>query len=165
MALLIHCFCMMHGFLYLYLTAVTAVQFGFFSFLLVLSLLLPFSAACACHVGFSQGKNCASVNNSNGTNGNANSTQKKTCPYCFQKLSWHALSRHVRDMHKNKSGVVTCKFCGKMFRNKNSLGCHVWRFHKTKQDGSGKHQQDSSGGQLLSNDHQSMETVKQEASE
>ena len=25
---------------------------------------------------------------------------KKTCPYCFQQLSWHALSRHVRDMHR-----------------------------------------------------------------
>ena len=21
---------------------------------------------------------------------------KKTCPYCFQQLSWHALSRHIR---------------------------------------------------------------------
>ena len=25
---------------------------------------------------------------------------KKTCPYCFQQLSWHALSRHIRDMHR-----------------------------------------------------------------
>ena len=57
-------------------------------------------------------------------------SQKKVCPYCYQQLSWHALSRHIRDMHRNKSGFVTCKFCGKMFRNKNSLGCHMWRFHK-----------------------------------
>jgi len=55
---------------------------------------------------------------------------KKTCPYCFQKLSWHALSRHIRDMHKAKSDMVNCKYCGKPFRNKNSLGCHIWRFHK-----------------------------------
>merc|ERR1711899_275168 len=57
-------------------------------------------------------------------------SQKKTCPYCYQQLSWHALSRHIRDMHKAKSNFVTCKFCQKMFRNKNSLGCHMWRFHK-----------------------------------
>lgn len=55
---------------------------------------------------------------------------KKTCPYCFQQLSWHALSRHIRDMHRAKSDLVTCKFCMKTFRNKNSLGCHIWRFHK-----------------------------------
>ena len=64
--------------------------------------------------------------------------QKKTCPYCFQQLSWHALSRHIRDMHKAKTGFVTCKFCLKMFRNKNSLGCHMWRFHKDKDGGSGR---------------------------
>ena len=58
------------------------------------------------------------------------SSQKKTCPYCFQQLSWHALSRHIRDMHRAKTGLVTCKYCHKMFRNKNSLGCHMWRFHK-----------------------------------
>jgi len=55
---------------------------------------------------------------------------KKTCPYCFQQLSWHALSRHIRDMHKAKTDLVTCKYCLKTFRNKNSLGCHIWRFHK-----------------------------------
>lgn len=55
---------------------------------------------------------------------------KKTCPYCFQKLSWHALSRHIRDMHKAKTDLVNCKYCFKTFRNKNSLGCHIWRFHK-----------------------------------
>jgi len=55
---------------------------------------------------------------------------KKTCPFCFQQLSWHALSRHIRDMHKAKSDLVTCKYCMKTFRNKNSLGCHIWRFHK-----------------------------------
>ena len=57
-------------------------------------------------------------------------SQKKTCPFCHQQLSWHALSRHIRDMHKNKSGFVNCRVCGKLFRNKNSLGCHMWRFHK-----------------------------------
>jgi hypothetical protein len=61
---------------------------------------------------------------------NANQT-KKTCPYCYQQLSWHALSRHIRDMHKARPALVDCKFCGKMFRNKNSLGCHMWRFHKS----------------------------------
>jgi len=55
---------------------------------------------------------------------------KKTCPFCFQQLSWHALSRHIRDMHRAKSDLVTCKYCMKTFRNKNSLGCHIWRFHK-----------------------------------
>jgi len=56
---------------------------------------------------------------------------KKTCPYCFQQLSWHALSRHVRDMHsKVNADMVVCKYCMKTFRNKNSLGCHIWRFHK-----------------------------------
>ena len=63
--------------------------------------------------------------------------QKKTCPHCNQQLSWHALSRHVRDMHRNKTGYVTCKFCFKMFRNKNSLGCHMWRFHKDAKDQQG----------------------------
>ena len=58
------------------------------------------------------------------------SSQKKTCPYCCQQLSWHALSRHIRDMHRARTGLVTCKYCHKMFRNKNSLGCHMWRFHK-----------------------------------
>ena len=62
-------------------------------------------------------------------------SQKKTCPYCGQQLSWHALSRHIRDMHKAKSNFVTCKFCNKMFRNKNSLGCHMWRFHKEAKEG------------------------------
>ena len=33
-------------------------------------------------------------------------------------------------MHKAKSDLVTCKYCLKTFRNKNSLGCHIWRFHK-----------------------------------
>ena len=61
-------------------------------------------------------------------------SQKKTCPYCYQQLSWHALSRHIRDMHKAKSNFVTCKYCEKMFRNKNSLGCHMWRFHKEAKD-------------------------------
>ncbi len=60
----------------------------------------------------------------------AQMSQKKTCPFCHQQLSWHALSRHIRDMHKNKSGFVNCRVCGKLFRNKNSLGCHMWRFHK-----------------------------------
>jgi len=55
---------------------------------------------------------------------------KKTCPYCFQQLSWHALSRHIRDMHKAKADLVNCQYCLKTFRNKNSLGCHIWRFHK-----------------------------------
>jgi len=55
---------------------------------------------------------------------------KKTCPYCYQQLSWHALSRHIRDMHKAKTDLVNCKYCFKTFRNKNSLGCHIWRFHK-----------------------------------
>ena len=55
---------------------------------------------------------------------------KKTCPYCYQQLSWHALSRHIRDMHRAKADLVTCKYCMKTFRNKNSLGCHIWRFHK-----------------------------------
>lgn len=64
-----------------------------------------------------------------GPGSGALSTQKKTCPYCFQQLSWHALSRHIRDMHKAKSGSVTCEFCQKTFRNTNSLGCHKWRFH------------------------------------
>lgn len=57
-------------------------------------------------------------------------SQKKTCPYCHQQLSWHALSRHIRDMHRNKAGFVNCKVCNKVFRNKNSLGCHMWRFHR-----------------------------------
>lgn len=55
---------------------------------------------------------------------------KKTCPFCLQQLSWHALSRHIRDMHRAKSDVVICQYCRKTFRNKNSLGCHIWRFHK-----------------------------------
>ena len=66
----------------------------------------------------------------NKSNSNGNMSQKKTCPFCFQQLSWHALSRHIRDMHRNKQGCVNCKFCGKVFRNKNSLGCHMWRFHR-----------------------------------
>ena len=70
------------------------------------------------------------ASSSNPVGGGASLSQKKTCPYCGQQLSWHALSRHIRDMHKNKSNFVTCKFCNKMFRNKNSLGCHMWRFHK-----------------------------------
>ena len=77
-----------------------------------------------------------------------NLSQKKTCPYCFQQLSWHALSRHIRDMHKSKSSFVTCKYCNKMFRNKNSLGCHMWRFHKEAKE---KEKEPSSGdsGKLL----------------
>ena len=62
--------------------------------------------------------------------GSDSDSQKKTCPYCYQQLSWHALSRHIRDMHRAKTGLVTCEFCNKTFRNKNSLGCHKWRFHK-----------------------------------
>jgi len=65
-----------------------------------------------------------------GDSNNSANGGKKTCPYCFQQLSWHALSRHIRDMHKAKTDLVTCKYCLKTFRNKNSLGCHIWRFHK-----------------------------------
>lgn len=75
--------------------------------------------------------------------------QKKTCPYCFQQLSWHALSRHIRDMHRAKTGFVKCNFCNKMFRNKNSLGCHMWRFHKEQrqsQDHPKDHEQHDLGG-------------------
>ena len=38
---------------------------------------------------------------------------KKICPYCFQQLSWHALSRHIRDMHRSDAGVTGLKryFC------------------------------------------------------
>jgi len=64
------------------------------------------------------------------SNSPLNNGTKKTCPYCYQQLSWHALSRHIRDMHKAKADLVTCKYCLKTFRNKNSLGCHIWRFHK-----------------------------------
>ena len=35
-------------------------------------------------------------------------------------------------MKQAKPQLVDCKFCGKSFRNKNSLGCHMWRFHKEK---------------------------------
>jgi hypothetical protein len=72
-------------------------------------------------------------------------SQKKTCPYCYQQLSWHALSRHIRDMHKAKSNFVTCKYCQKMFRNKNSLGCHMWRFHKEAKEKEKEPGQEASG--------------------
>lgn len=65
---------------------------------------------------------------------------KKTCPYCYQQLSWHALSRHIRDMHRAKADLVTCQYCSKTFRNKNSLGCHIWRFHKRGKELIGKTQ-------------------------
>ena len=38
-------------------------------------------------------------------------------------------------MKQAKPQLVDCKFCGKSFRNKNSLGCHMWRFHKEKTGG------------------------------
>jgi len=31
---------------------------------------------------------------------------------------------------KANADMVVCKYCMKTFRNKNSLGCHIWRFHK-----------------------------------
>ena len=65
-----------------------------------------------------------------GPQGLFSQAEKKTCPFCFQQLSWHALSRHIRDMHRAKANLVTCQYCMKTFRNKNSLGCHIWRFHK-----------------------------------
>jgi len=71
-----------------------------------------------------------SINFNLGDSNSPLSGGKKTCPYCFQQLSWHALSRHIRDMHRAKADLVTCKYCMKTFRNKNSLGCHIWRFHK-----------------------------------
>ena len=36
---------------------------------------------------------------------------KKICPYCFQQLSWHALSRHIRDMHRSVVQVPGLKRC------------------------------------------------------
>jgi uncharacterized CHY-type Zn-finger protein len=74
-------------------------------------------------------------------------SQKKTCPHCYQQLSWHALSRHIRDMHKAKTSV-TCKYCKKQFRNKNSLGCHMWRFHKDQH----KYGRDGAGDALKDED-------------
>ncbi|XP_071748119.1 uncharacterized protein [Lepeophtheirus salmonis] len=88
----------------------------------------PFAYSSLDTDSFSQIINYSKTINSNSL------TQKKTCPHCFQQLSWHALSRHVRDMHRNQSNYVSCKFCHKMFRNKNSLGCHMWRFHKDSKD-------------------------------
>ena len=35
---------------------------------------------------------------------------KKTCPFCLQQLSWHALSRHIRDMHKGDTSNHQCVF-------------------------------------------------------
>merc|ERR1712029_582508 len=72
----------------------------------------------------------AALNINFGDSNSPSNGGKKTCPYCYQQLSWHALSRHIRDMHRAKSDLVTCKYCMKTFRNKNSLGCHIWRFHK-----------------------------------
>ena len=81
------------------------------------------------HIQISQASSSSVV-----SSGSSALSQKKTCPYCYQQLSWHALSRHIRDMHKAKTNFVTCKHCQKMFRNKNSLGCHMWRFHKEAKD-------------------------------
>ena len=90
------------------------------------------------------------------------SSQKKTCPYCCQQLSWHALSRHIRDMHRARTGLVTCKYCHKMFRNKNSLGCHMWRFHKDmREKDQGGNVNLSSGGKtesMLESENQSSNT-------
>ena len=90
------------------------------------------------------------------------SSQKKTCPYCCQQLSWHALSRHIRDMHRARTGLVTCKYCHKMFRNKNSLGCHMWRFHKDmREKDQGGNVNPSSGGKtesMLESENQSSNT-------
>ena len=90
------------------------------------------------------------------------SSQKKTCPYCCQQLSWHALSRHIRDMHRARTGLVTCKYCHKMFRNKNSLGCHMWRFHKDmREKDQGGNVNTSSGGKtesMLESENQSSNT-------
>ena len=60
------------------------------------------------------------------------SAKKRTCPYCHKQLSPKSILRHIRDMHKSKSksNFVTCNLCEKMFRNNNSLICHMWRFHK-----------------------------------
>ena len=60
------------------------------------------------------------------------SAKKRICPYCYKQLSHKSISRHIRDMHKSKSksNFVTCNLCEKMFRNNNSLICHMWRFHK-----------------------------------
>ena len=90
------------------------------------------------------------------------SSQKKTCPYCCQQLSWHALPRHIRDMHRARTGLVTCKYCHKMFRNKNSLGCHMWRFHKDmREKDQGGNVNLSSGGKtesMLESENQSSNT-------
>ena len=89
------------------------------------------------------------------------SSQKKTCPYCCQQLSWHALSRHIRDMHRARTGLVTCKYCHKMFRNKNSLGCHMWRFHKDmREKDQGGNINPTSGGKtdILETENQSSNT-------
>ena len=99
------------------------------------------------HIQISQ----ASSSNSIVSSGSASAlSQKKTCPYCYQQLSWHALSRHIRDMHKAKSNFVTCKYCQKMFRNKNSLGCHMWRFHKEAKEKEKEHPEEAtSAGKIL----------------
>ncbi len=54
---------------------------------------------------------------------------RKRCPYCNQMLSVHAIVRHIKDTH-NISEKIQCPYCPKLFKNKNSLGCHTWRFHK-----------------------------------
>ena len=60
----------------------------------------------------------------------AASAKKRTCPYCLKKLSHWSLFRHINDKHKVKSSSVTCKLCKKQLRNKNSLYCHMWYYHK-----------------------------------
>ena len=58
------------------------------------------------------------------------SSKERTCPYCFKKLSHWSMFRHINEMHKLKSTSVTCKLCKKKLRNKSSLYCHTWYYHK-----------------------------------
>jgi len=54
---------------------------------------------------------------------------KRPCPHCDQLLSIHAIVRHIKDTHSSND-KIKCPHCPKLFKNKNSLGCHTWRFHK-----------------------------------
>jgi hypothetical protein len=39
---------------------------------------------------------------------------------------------HIRNIHGDQQGPFPCELCGKLYKNKKSLGVHMYDMHKNK---------------------------------
>merc|ERR1712142_1426371 len=56
-------------------------------------------------------------------------TGKIYCPECDKFVVAHNFNRHMKDVHASRQEAVTCQYCNKVYKNKNSLQYHIKTYH------------------------------------